>query len=113
MIKLKVDPDEALAFLEGIDNEAFSKALQDNWHVDKSGYIRAQSVLWLFCWAKTGMNKPETAEDAQAVFDAIFPFSYNFILSRVDHEWAQRKRYATRNIEMELEERIGSHNNYL
>jgi hypothetical protein len=108
MIKLKVDPDEALAFLEGIDNEKLRKALPDNWHYYENGYVCAQSVLWLFCWAKTGMGKQETAEEAQAVFDAILPFTYNFMESRLDHEWARKKRYATGNIELELEGKIGS-----
>lgn len=107
MAKLRVDPQEALDYLEGIDNERLRKVLPDNWHVDENGNVQAQSVLWLFCWAKTGMGKQETAEDAQAVFDAIFPFTYNFVESRVEHEWARQKKYATGNIEAELKGKLG------
>lgn len=106
MVKLKVYPDEALVYLEGIDNNKIRRVLAANWHVDENGFVRAQSVLWLFCWAKTGMGKQETAEEAQAVFDAIFPFAYNFMESRVEHEWARQKRYATGNIERDLEDKL-------
>jgi hypothetical protein len=102
LIGLKITHDEALEYLEGIDNSAFQKALPQNWHADVNGYVRAQSVLWLFCWAKTGMGKQEMAEEAQAVFDVIFPFSYNYCEARVDHEWAREKRYANGDMEEEL-----------
>lgn len=106
MIKLKVDPEDALSWLEGINNEAFRKALRENWHVDDNGNVKAQSVLWLFCWAKTGMGSIETAEEAQIIFDKIFPFTYNFFESRVDHEWARAMRYAKGDIEDKLEEKL-------
>ncbi len=106
MIKLKVDPEEAAYFLEAIDNNTFRKAINENWHVNKEGFVKAQSILWLFCWAKTGMGSKDTAYDVQSVFDAIFPFTYNFFESRVDLEWARQKRYAKGDIERELEEKL-------
>jgi len=106
-MKLKIGTDEALGYLIAVDNKGFQKAISEHWHVSKEGFARAQSVLWLFCWAKTGMGSQETAEDVQAVFDAIFPFTYNYFNSSVDHQCAREKRYTTGDIEKELDELLG------
>jgi hypothetical protein len=49
------------------------------------------------------MGSIDTAIEVQEVFDKIFPFTYNFFKSKVEHEWAREKRYSTREIEADLE----------
>jgi len=89
-IKLQVSPEEATAWLNSISNRKLERALINNWHCNQEGYVSAQSVLWLYCWAKTGMGSEQAAQAAQSVFDRIFPFTYGFFDSRLDHEWARK-----------------------
>ena len=96
--ELQISPKEASELLGNIPNKTFERALERNWHCNDEGYISAQSVLWLFCWAKTGMGSQWAAMEAQSVFDRIFPFTYNFFDSRIDHEWARKMRYSKENI---------------
>jgi hypothetical protein len=100
--KLRVSYEEAKSLLSDIPNATFQRAIKRNWHVNEEGYANAQSILWLFCWAKTGMGSLESELEAQNVFNKIFPFTYEFFDSRVDHEWARRMRYSRDNIEEEL-----------
>lgn len=102
MVQLKLDIYDAGAWIQSVQNNKFQEAVNGNWFVDKSGNVRAQSVLWLYCWAVTGMGSIDTARDVQEVFDRIFPFTYNFFESKVDHEWAREKRYVAHDIETDL-----------
>lgn len=99
--------EEAKRLIDSINNAKFLRAKEANWTVDQDGNVRAQSVLWLYCWAKTGMGSISSAIRAQEVFDALFPFKYDLLDSRVDHKWAQKMRYSNQNIEEELERLLG------
>jgi len=44
--------------------------------VSPDGRVRAQSVLWLFCWAKTGMNSEEARQVSAQIFDEILPITF-------------------------------------
>lgn len=105
--KLQVPVEEAKRLIDSINNAKFLRAKEANWTVDQDGNVRAQSVLWLYCWAKTGMGSISSAIRAQEVFDALFPFKYDLLDSRVDHKWAQKMRYSNQNIEEELERLLG------
>jgi hypothetical protein len=102
MIQLKVPPDEAESFLLGVINDKFSEAIPEHWRVDEQGYVKAQSILWLFCWAVTGMGSLDSAEEAREVFEKVLPFTYGFFRARVPHEWARQYRYAKHDIEADL-----------
>ena len=102
MVQLKIDKADAEAWIQSVQNDKFKDAIKKNWLVDDQGQVIAQSILWLYCWAVTGMGSIDTALEVQEAFDHIFPFTYNFFKSKVDHDWARENRYATRNIESEL-----------
>lgn len=102
LVKLKLDKGDAEAWILSVQNDKFQEAVKGNWIVDEEGNVKAQSVLWLFCWAVTGMGSIDTAVEVQDVFDNIFPFTYNSFKSKVPHEWARKYRYATGDIEAEL-----------
>ncbi|HPW17815.1 MAG TPA: hypothetical protein PLP83_05485 [Candidatus Aminicenantes bacterium] len=102
MVQLKLDVYDAEAWIHSVQNNRFQEAIEGNWFVDGQGRVKAQSVLWIYCWAVTGMGSIDTARDVQEVFDRIFPFTYNFFKSKVDHEWAREKRYAACDIEIAL-----------
>jgi hypothetical protein len=72
--------------------------------MNPDGTVTAQSVLWLFCWGKTGMNSENARRVAVQVFDEIMPISFIQLDALVVHEYARRSRYASHNIENELEQ---------
>lgn len=82
--------------------------MNDHWKVEANGEVRAQSALWLFCWAKTGMNSEDARIVAGQVFDQLMPMSFAQFDSVVDHEYAREYRYSTHNIERELQEKLAS-----
>ena len=105
-IKIKVSLDEADELIKSISHKTFQEARKNYWRINEDGSIWAQSVLWLFCWAKTGMGSKKTAQVSQEIFDKIFTFSYNFFNSRVPHNYARENRYLNKNIQEEVEEMV-------
>jgi hypothetical protein len=81
--------------------------VEDHWSVDPTnGEVRAQSALWLFCWAKTGMNSEGARIVAAEVFDQVMPMSFAQFDAVVEHGYARECRYTPRNIEREFEEKL-------
>jgi len=106
-MQLMVPADEARKMLLSIPHSTCSKAVDEHWKVDANGKVLAQSVLWLFCWAKTGMNSEQARQASVRVFNSEFPRSFEDIDAVLDHKYAREARYSTRNIEDELAFRIG------
>jgi hypothetical protein len=101
---LKKSTDEARKLVLSIPHKTCERAIAENWKVGSDERVRAQSVLWLFCWAKTGMNSEHARRVAVRVFDEIMPISFAEFDAAVDHAYARESRYASHNIEHELEE---------
>ncbi len=106
-IHLIVSIDDARKQLLSIPHNTCTKGIDKHWKVDRNGEVRAQSVLWLFCWAKTGMNSEHAREASVRVFNNILPWSFADFDAAMDHKYAQKARYSPRNIEDEFELRIG------
>ena len=102
LIRLKVKPDQAQKILRMVDNRKYLDALESHWQVFEDGHPRAQSICWLFCWAKTGINSKRVAQEATDVFNRLFDKSFEWFDRRVPHNWARDARYK-QNIESELE----------
>jgi hypothetical protein len=102
-MKLKISRDDAENLLMEIPHQSCRKAIKQHWQVDEQGRVRAQSVCWLFCWAKTGMNSPEAARVAQHAFNEILPLEYETFDAKVDHEKARALRYASDDVDEKLE----------
>jgi hypothetical protein len=108
-MKLKTSPEEAKRLILSIPHRTCAKAVEDHWSVNETnGEVRAQSALWLFCWAKTGMNSEDARIVAAQVFDQVMPLSFARFDTVVDHEYARECRYTPRNIERELEAKLAS-----
>ena len=109
MIKLKVSKEEAEKILKYVQHEKFRNAIPRNWNVDADGTIDGRTVCWLYCWAKTGLQSPDAAMDAQGVFDEIFNVSFEEFDAKIDHEWARKARYDKdrRAVEAELSRLFG------
>jgi len=105
-MKLKTSAEEARRLISSIPHKTCAKAMNDHWEVAASGEVRAQSTLWLFCWANTGMNSEEARMVAAQVFDQVMPISFAQFDIVVDHEYARECRYTPRDIERELEEKL-------
>ena len=102
MVKLKVTSDRALELLQQTKHKTFQGALEKHWVVD-SGVVKPQSVLWLFCWAKTGMNSVDVAHFVHRIFNEILDVSFETFDDKIQHEWAQKMRYAPGDISQDLE----------
>lgn len=95
-MKLKVTIQEAARELRRLEHESFQDAIKEHWHVYPDGQVKAQSVLWLFCWAKTGMNSEEAAEAAEEIFDKIMEKPFRYCEPRIPHDdFARKYRYST------------------
>lgn len=108
MISFTVTEQEAQARIRAIPHERAVNAIDAHWRVQPDGTPDARSVCWLYCWAKTGMNSAKAADEARAVFNAIFSMSYESFDKRVGHEWARRARYAAQDMRDELAAQLRS-----
>lgn len=102
MYKLNLPPDLAIRKIETIGHKSCLNGIHANWRTTADGHVTAQSILWLFCWAKTGMNSPAAAETAKSVFNQLLPFTFPFADSRIPHAYARYHRYVSFDIEQEL-----------
>jgi hypothetical protein len=106
---LKKSTDEARKLVLSIPHKTCARAIEENWKVGPDGSVRAQSVLWLFCWAKTGMNSEHARKVALRVFDEIMPIAFAEFDAAVDHQYARISRYAAHSIETELGDILSAH----
>ncbi len=103
-MRLKVSPEDASKLVHSIPHKTCSDGVANNWRLHSDGTVCAQSVFWLFCWGKTGMNSDNARSSAVRVFDALFPVSFSQFDRVVKHEYARQARYAAQNIEHEMDE---------
>jgi hypothetical protein len=104
LIKSRVALDDTQKILRTVDHGKYLDALENHWKVFEDGHPRAQSICWLFCWAKTGNNSKRTAQEATDVFNRLFDKPFEWFDRRVPHKWARVARYKQDNIERELEQ---------
>jgi len=105
-ICLKVSSDEAEKHLRSIPHQRCLQGITTRWKVYKDGTVPAQSALWLFCWAKTGQGSENARLASIRAFDNILSKSFAELDAVLDHEYARRARYLSRDIEEEFERRI-------
>lgn len=105
-MKLQLSPEHAYRRLAAVEHARFQQALPQYWHVDTHGHVRAQAILWLFCWAKTGLNSERTADEVREAFNQIFDHPYAWLETRIPHEYARRARYVTGDIEAEFRAKL-------
>jgi hypothetical protein len=60
-------------------------------------------MLWLFCWAKTGMGSEDARVVAIDVFDQVFHFTFAHCEALIDHEYARKFRYSREDIDFAIE----------
>ena len=106
MIKLQVSPERALQALSTIRHAHCQQGISNHWVVDEDGTVRAQSVLWLFCWAETGQGSATAASDAREVFNRILDHTYEWLSRRITLDYARQRRYADYDIEHEFRARL-------
>jgi hypothetical protein len=105
---LIVPADEAIKQLLSIPHNTCTKAIDHHWKVGHDGKVHAQSVLWLFCWAKTGMNSEPARLASVRVLNNILPKSFADLDAVLDHAYARESRYSSHDIEEELDLKIGT-----
>jgi hypothetical protein len=99
--------DEARKLVLSIPHTTCTRAIDENWKVANNGRIRAQSVLWLYCWAKTGMGSEPALRGSVRVFNEVLPIRFvDFDAIPGIHEYARRQRYASGDIEHDFERLI-------
>ena len=108
MIKMKVTPNKARRLISAIPHKTCQSSAQTCWVEGGGAGVTAQSICWLYCWAKTGMGSPEAATYAKQAFDQIFDKPYAWFDTRVSHEWARKGRYQLGDIEQELNSRLAT-----
>lgn len=108
LIKIRAKRDEVPKILRTVDHGKYLDALESHWEVFGDGQPRAQSICWLFCWAKTGNNSKRAEQEARDVFNRLFNKPFEWFDRRVPHKWAREARYKAGNIESELEQYLKS-----
>lgn len=109
MIKMRVTPDEARSLIREIPHKSCQTGALNNWVEGGASGVTAQSICWLFCWAKTGMNSDAAAMQARRAFNKIFDKPYEWFDACVPHEWAREARYRHGYIENDLASRLADH----
>ena len=102
MIKMRVTPSEARNLISEIPHATCQSGMKKNWMEYGDAGVTAQSICWLYCWAKTGQNSADAATQAKRAFSQIFDKPYEWFDARVSHEWAREARYRRDYIEDEL-----------
>ncbi len=103
LIKLRIPPDDAQKILRMVNHRKYLDALESHWKIFEDGHPQAQSICWLFCWAKAGVKSKRAAQEARDVFNRLFDKPFEWFDRRVPHNWARDARYKKDNIEAELE----------
>lgn len=107
MIRLTISPQGVEGLFKTVKHDKFQGSRHLHWHVTGDSSVRAQSVLWFFCWAENGDGSAETAVACEGIFNEIFPFSFDFFKSRVGYDYANRFRYSPSDyIELEVAEML-------
>ena len=102
MLNMNMSFEQSKSLVQGIPHGRASNAIGRHWCSGGRSGVTAQSVCWLFCWAKTGQNSHKAALEARRIFDRIFSLSYEQVDRLLDHEWARVARYAPGDIEAEF-----------
>jgi hypothetical protein len=55
--------------------------------------VAPESVNWLFCWGKTGMNSEQARLDARRVFNQVLAITFDEYDALVEHDEARNHRY--------------------
>jgi hypothetical protein len=108
MIKLRVPFDEAKQLISAIPHQRAQSGSENNWNQGGRSGVTAQSICWLYCWAKTGLGSEKAAREAKSVFSQMFDRPYEWLDSRINHEWARSARYRIGDIEAEFYARLGA-----
>jgi hypothetical protein len=93
-----ISNEDAKRGLQSIPHIICQRAIDRNWIVDKSGNVSIQSLCWLYCWGRTGLNSIAAANRARVVFDEIMNINYNtldakdLLVDRALHRWARKAR---------------------
>jgi hypothetical protein len=89
-MEMKVLYSESLELLKTIPHSSCRKAIENQWLINDGGKIKAHSICWLFCWAKTGMTSKRAESESKIVFNKIFgEMSFENFDTHVEHEWAR------------------------
>lgn len=103
MLKLILSTDKALEKLKSNSHKTFRDSIEKHWTVDKNGYVKSQSICWLFCWGKTKeVSKQNGANEAREFFNDLLGIPFDKFDNQIPHEWAQWARYTKVNIDSQL-----------
>jgi len=91
-LRLAVSPEQAWRLLQQIEHKKFGDALPTYWRIE-GGAAVPESICWLFCWAKTGINSPRARDDCRRAFERIFPEAFGRLNSSHFHKFARKFRY--------------------
>ena len=105
-MRLDTTAERANALVASIPHKSCTKAIPTHWIIRSDGSVSAQAVLWLFCWAKTGMNSEDARTHALHAFNEILPVRFSDLDLLVDHAWARTMRYATGDIEADFDAKL-------
>ena len=117
MIAMRVSEKDARQILSRIEHETCSQGIDGHWSMYRSKFYgdtngmdqpSAQSICWLYCWAKTGQGSNKAARQAQKAFDDIFDRDYDWLSGKLSLEEARRLRYAEKDVESEFNDIMSS-----
>ena len=87
--------------IRNIGHGSCEGAMENRWIKGGNAGVKAQSICWLYCWAKSQKAK----QRAEAAFNTIFDKRYDSFNPDTMYEYAKdrKHRYADRNIDIEDE----------
>jgi hypothetical protein len=91
-MRLLVPGNVARGRMSRVQHSTFQKALRTNWHVADDGSVSAQSLMWFYCWAATGLNSEAAMEDCRRIWNEIVPVKFGELDSPAFHAFAREAR---------------------
>ncbi len=104
MRKLRVPIDRMEVLFEKVKNKRFRTGRQRNWEVKGNGSVKAQNIMWLFCWACNGDNDWKAMVTCRDIFYEIFDFNLCTFLREVGYRFSNHYRYHDSDGESDLDE---------
>jgi hypothetical protein len=94
-MRLSVHGAEARRKMFQVDDSRCQRGLQNYWYVRQDGTVQAHSLLWLFCWAETGMRNAAAMYDCRRLWDEFTGIPFPDLDTSAFHAFARRHRYTS------------------
>lgn len=111
MFKPNLSAAQIQSALDQVNHKTVRKVREKRFDLKEEG-LTEQSIAWLFCWAKTGMNSKSAQAESHNAFNRIFAQGPEDLFKQLDslegfHDYARKVRASKKNIAQDFNLHVG------